>query len=152
MAEEQATRAAEARKRKEEEEARIAAAEKEALARKQEQERQAKEKAEQEANDRAAREQAEVEAKAKEEAAKAEEEKRTAAAAESNRSVKEWKYWVQQQQRMKSEVIEVVKGNREERQSLRPAMRLITRGLGQVVNTKETIVRVVSSYFCHFPS
>ena len=143
-AEEQAAAAAEARKKKEEEEARIAAAEKEAIARKAEQERLAKEKAEKEAKEKAEKEKAEEEARAKAEADKAEADKKAAAAAEGNRSATEWAKWVQVQKRMKSEVIEVVKANREIRSGLRQALRLVTRSLGQVINTRETIVRVVS--------
>lgn len=143
-AEEQAALAAEARKRKEEEEARIAAAEKEAVARKAEQERLAKEKAEQEAAEKVEKEKADAEALAKAEADKAEEDKKAAAAAEGNRSATEWAKWVQVQKRMKAEVIEVVKANREVKSGLRQGLRLITRSLGQVINTRETIVRVVS--------
>lgn len=144
MAEDQAARAAEALKLKQEEEARIAAAEKEALARKAEAERAAKEKADKEASDKAEREKSEAAAKAQEEAAKAEEDKRLAAQAEGSRNITEWENWVKVQKRMKVEVIEPVKANRDVRSGLRMSMRLITRGLGQVVNTKQDILRVVS--------
>lgn len=144
--EEQAARAAAERKRKEDEEARIAAAEKEAIAKKAEAERLAKEKAEQEAADRAERERKEKEAKAAQEVAQREEDEKKAAADVSMRGRRQWTKWVGVQKRMKTEVINVVKADRELRTTLKPSMRLINRWLGQVVNTQAKIVSVVSKY------
>lgn len=45
---------------------------------------------------------------------------------------------------MKRNVIEPVKADRGVRTGLRQGMRLVTRGLGQVVNTRESVLRVVS--------
>ncbi len=56
----------------------------------------------------------------------------------------EWGRWVERQKWMKKEVIEVVKADKTLRAGLKVGMRLITRGLGQVVNTKESVMRVVS--------
>jgi nucleoporin GLE1 len=139
LAEENAARAVEERRLKDEEEARIAAAEKEALAKKAELERQAKEKAEKEAADKAA----EVAALAKAEADKAEEEKKAAVAAQASRSSTEWAKWVAIQQRMKKDVIEVVKANKQVK-TLRPMLGRITRFLGQVINSQEVILRVTN--------
>ena len=137
------------RKKHEEEAARIAAEEKAALTRKAEAERlakekQAKQKAEEEA--KAAKDKTEAEARAAEQAKQAAVNQRPAVvqplaggSGEAN-----WKKWVDKQKWMKREVIEPVKKDRAARTALRPGMRLITRGLGQVVNTKEGIVRVVS--------
>lgn len=58
----------------------------------------------------------------------------------------QWKAWVMKQRQMKSDVIEPVKAAKEIRAGLRQGMRLITRGLGQVVNTRDSILRVVR--FC----
>ena len=57
----------------------------------------------------------------------------------------EWTGWVDTQTRLKKEVIEVVKADQTVKTGLRSRMRLITRGLGQVINTKDSILRVV----CH---
>lgn len=58
----------------------------------------------------------------------------------------QWKAWVEKQKTIKSEIIEKVKADKGIKTDLRPGMRLINRGLGQVVNTRDSIVRVVSSY------
>lgn len=70
------------------------------------------------------------------EAAKAQEEK--------GKVGMEWKEWVEKKRWMKKEVIEVFKGDRELKTRMRTALRLTTRRLGQVVNTREDVVRVVS--------
>lgn len=49
---------------------------------------------------------------------------------------------------MKEQVINVVKGDRAMKSSLRQGMRLITRGVGQVINTQESIIRVVGTAKC----
>lgn len=56
----------------------------------------------------------------------------------------EWKAYVNKQRWMKAEVIEKAKAEGGVRAGLRKGMRLMTRGLGQVVNTRESVVRVVS--------
>ena len=135
------------RKKQEEEAARTAAAEKEASARRAEAEKLAREHAERErmakekAADEAKRSAEEKEAAAEANEKAAEQEKK---AAEKGKVGSEWRSWVEKQRWMKKEVIEPVKSDRALRTSLRQGMRLITRGLGQVVNTKESIVRVVS--------
>ncbi|WWD21609.1 hypothetical protein CI109_106095 [Kwoniella shandongensis] len=129
-----------ARKQKEEEAARIAAAEKQAVAQKAEAERKTKEQAEKE---RLAREAKEAEDR-RVAAEKEEQEARSKAAAEKGKAGGEWRKWVEKQKWMKSEVIEPVKADGEVKRGLRQGMRLITRGLGQVVNTQESIVRVTN--------
>lgn len=99
-----------------------------------------------------------AEAAAKEKAAKEEEERKAAEAKEAQtkaaeqaagtRAVDEWKKWVNIQRTMEEKVINVVKGDRAMKSSLRQNMRLITRGVGQVINSQESIVRVVSSAKC----
>lgn len=143
LAEQQAAAAAEERRRKEEEAARIAAEEQAALARKAEAEKAAKEKA-----DAAAKEQAEQEAaEAARKKAERESQERAAAQAASSRAVEDWRKWVGAQRTMKEKVINVVKADRAMKSELRQKMRLITRGVGQVVNTRESILRVVSGTF-----
>jgi len=56
----------------------------------------------------------------------------------------EWKNWVDKQNWMKTEVINVIKADKATRTGLRPTMRLMTRNLGQVTNAKETVLRIVS--------
>jgi len=56
-----------------------------------------------------------------------------------------WRLWTAKQKSMKEKVIDVVKGDRQIRAGLRVSMRLITRGVGQVVNTREGILRVVGT-------
>ncbi|WOO78638.1 Nucleoporin GLE1 [Vanrija pseudolonga] len=144
QAEEQVAAAEAARKQKEEEAARVAAAEKAAQDRKAEQERQAKEAAEGEAAAKAERDKQEADQAAHTAAVKAQEDKQRAAAAEQNRGSTEWSRWVEVQKKMKRDVIEVVKADKNLIKELRPGMRLMTRSLGQVINTKETIVRVTN--------
>lgn len=76
-------------------------------------------------------------------AEKAEADKK-AAADTSQHGANEWRKWVEIQQRMKAEVIEPVKADRGIRTAVKPSMRLINRWLGQVTNTRQTILRVVS--------
>lgn len=66
------------------------------------------------------------------------------AQAERGQTGAEWRKCVDKQKWMRRNVIEPVKGDRQIRMGLRQGMRLVTRGLGQVVNTKESIIRVVS--------
>lgn len=144
MAEKLAAAAAAAQRAKEEEAARIAAEEKAALARKAEAEKAAKEKAEKEAAEAAAKEKAEKEEQERQAAQAKEEQTKAAEQAAGTRAVDEWRKWVDVQKTMKDQVINLVKGNREMKTSLRQGMRLITRGIGQVINTQESVVRVVS--------
>lgn len=72
--------------------------------------------------------------------------KKTLSENSRNQTGVEWKKWVDVQKGMKVNVIEPVKKQKEVKQGLRGGMRLITRGLGQVVNTKESILRVVSPF------
>jgi hypothetical protein len=71
-------------------------------------------------------------------------EEKQAAAAKRGQTSSEWKTWVDKQRWMKTEVIEVIKADRNTRTTLRTSMRLMTRNLGQVTNAKETVLRVVS--------
>ena len=75
---------------------------------------------------------------------KAKEEERAKAADTRGRTSSEWRKWVEKQRWMKKEVIEVIKADKATRTGLRTSMRLITRNMGQVTNSKETILRVVS--------
>ncbi|ORY21293.1 GLE1-like protein-domain-containing protein [Naematelia encephala] len=118
-----------------------------ALIAKQEQEAQARRIAEQKvAEEKRAREKQRLEAQ--EAARKADEEARTKAEQDakivdlSNMPHREWAKWVRQQRRMKTQVIEPVKADRATKQAVKIALRLITRGVGQVVNTKHDTVRV----------
>ena len=54
-----------------------------------------------------------------------------------------WNAWVEIQKRFKLNVIDVVKADRTEKTGLGAGMRLITRGVGQVVNTQASILKVV---------
>jgi nucleoporin GLE1 len=130
-------------RKKEEDAARVAREEKAAQERKAESEKRAREaegrlRQEREAKEAKEREEAEARVKA--------EEKEKLASARGNVGG-EWRKWVNQQRWMKVEVIEKVKNGQGVKQVLRPGMRLITRGLGQVVNTREAILRVVSHPF-----
>ena len=135
---------AERKKAEEEEAARVARAEQEAKARREEAERLAKENAEKEVKrqEDEAKARAEEERQAREADQRAAEEERRSKA--KGQTADEWREWVDKQRWMKSEVIEPVKADRATRTTLRTGMRLITRGLGQVVNTKESVLRVVS--------
>jgi nucleoporin GLE1 len=129
------------KKKQEEEAARAAAAKKEAQTRRVEAERLAKEHVE-----RQKREQEQKAARLKKE----EEDRQRAEELEKKMSERgrvgaEWRRWTEKQKWMKKEVIEPVKADRELKTGLRMGMRLITRGLGQVVNTRESVVRVVST-------
>ena len=115
----------------------MAAEEKAALARRAEAERMAREHIAKQQAEKQARE---AEAKRQEEAKAIEVE----ADAKAHRTRTEWKYWIDKQKWMKKEVIEPVKGDRALRMALKQGMRLMTRGLGQVVNTRESVLRVVS--------
>ena len=134
----------EEKRRKEElEAAKARRAEEEAKRIREEAERRAREDAENAQRSAAERERLDREQREREasEAQAAEEAQRRSA--EQNRTEMEWKKWVEKQQWMKREVISVIKGDRQIRMALKGGMRLITRGLGQIVNTKETIIRVV---------
>lgn len=129
------------KKQKEDEEAKAAAATKEAQARRAAAEKMARDQME---KDRVAAETK----KQKEQvsaAEKAQLEEKQAAAAKRGQTSTEWKSWVDKQKWMKTEVIEVIKADRNTRTTLRTSMRLMTRNLGQVTNAKETVLRVVSS-------
>ncbi|WWD07510.1 hypothetical protein V865_005611 [Kwoniella europaea PYCC6329] len=127
-------------RQKAEEEARRAQAEKLALAHKAEEDRKAREQAEKEKQAQIAKEQEER----RQLAEKEQEEVQAKVAAEKDRAGGEWRTWVEKQRWMKINVIEPVKGDRSTKTSLRAGMRLMTRGLGQVVNTQESIVRVTN--------
>ncbi|WVQ98199.1 hypothetical protein IAU59_005321 [Kwoniella sp. CBS 9459] len=129
-----------ARRKKADEEARAAAAQKMAEAEKAEVEKRAREQAEAEQKNR---EVAELEQK-RQAALKDEEEARERDDAKKDRARSEWSTWVDKQKWMKKEVIEVVKADRATKTALRPGMRLMTRGLGQVVNTQEIVIRVTN--------
>lgn len=128
------------RRKQEEDAAWTTAAEKEAAARRAEAERLAKEQMAEEARAREAQTAAEQRAGAERE----EMEERNKATASRGLAGGEWRTWVEKQKKFKTEVIEVVKADRAMKTGLRTVMRLITRGLGQVVNTREGVMRVVS--------
>jgi len=131
--------AAEQRKQ-EEEAAKAVEAEKEARARRAEAERVAQRQIEEEQAAREARESEERGATA----ARGAQEERAKVTATKGKVGAEWQKWVGKQRSIKSQVIEPVKADRAVKTGLRTGMRLITRGLGQVVNTKEGVMRVVS--------
>ncbi|WVW78289.1 hypothetical protein I302_100243 [Kwoniella bestiolae CBS 10118] len=133
-----------AQRQKAEEDARRAQAEKLALAHKAEEDKRAKEHAEKERQAQVARDQEEQRKAAADQAVKEEEEAKAKVAAEKDRAGGEWRKWVEKQKWMKINVIEPVKGDRSIKTALRAGMRLMTRGLGQVVNTQESIVRVTN--------
>jgi len=132
------------RRKREEETARVQKAEREAKVKREEAERVERERKENEVRSReeAARAQEEEARRGAEEAARAEEADKARRA--KGRTETEWKTWADKQAWMKTEVIATVKADRQTKMALKAGMRLITRGLGQVVNTKETIIRVVS--------
>lgn len=134
------------RRKKAEEDAKIAAREKAVLAAvKAEAERRVQEAA---AQSRAKKDAEEAEQRRAAEAKQAEDADAAAklrAADEKEQTAAEWRARVEVQKRMKEAVIEPFKqGAVEGKAEIRKAMRLMTRGLGQVVNTKSSIVRVVS--------
>ena len=128
------------RRKQQEDAAKAAAAQKLTEAKRVEEERKAKEEADK------ARAAAEAEAATgrKVAAEKAKKEEQERAAASKGQAGGEWRKWVDIQRKMKADVIEVVKSDRATKANLRSGMRLITRGLGQVVNTREAVIRVVS--------
>jgi len=136
----------EAEKRKREEEAAKAQrAEEDAKSKREEAERKERERSENERRTReeGARAQEEETRRKAEETAREEEAERSRRA--KSQTETEWKAWTDKQAWLKSEVIATIKGDRQTKMALKAGMRLITRGLGQVVNTKETIIRVVSA-------
>jgi nucleoporin GLE1 len=56
-----------------------------------------------------------------------------------------WEKWVEHQRRTKVEVIERVKADDGLKKNIGPIKRKITRRIGQIVNTRESIVGIVSS-------
>lgn len=92
---------------------------------------------------RLAREAVEKSQREKEAAKKLEEERLKVDQAEAERSATktEWNKWVEEQKRIKREVTEVVKSGGKAK--LRASMRLITRGLGQAVNSRESVIKLV---------
>ena len=82
-------------------------------------------------------------------AEKARVEEKKAESAKRGQTSTEWKNWVDKQNWMKSEVIDVIKADKATRTGLRPTMRLMTRNLGQVTNAKETVLRIVSCNHTH---
>ncbi|WWC68076.1 uncharacterized protein I206_101995 [Kwoniella pini CBS 10737] len=84
------------------------------------------------------------EAVRREAAKRAEEDATAKAEQDKDQSGSEWKKWVDKQKWMKEHVINPVKADRPTKTALRGGMRLMTRGLGQVVNTKEGIIRVTN--------
>ncbi|WRT64642.1 uncharacterized protein IL334_001576 [Kwoniella shivajii] len=127
-----------ARRQKEQEAARVAEAEKLALAQKAEAERRAREEAEKQRQDQLAKEEEEK----RQLAQRQEEESKAKVAEEKDKTGSDWNKWVERQRWMKTNIIEPLKADRAARTALRPGMRLMTRGLGQVVNSRESIVRV----------
>jgi membrane protein involved in colicin uptake len=129
-------------KKKEDEAARIAAKEKAALAVKAEADRKAQEaaarvKAERDAKEVTVKEAAEKEAMM---------EAKRKAKEEQGQTEAEWRKWVDTQRWMKKEVIGPFKaGTVEGKSKAKSGMRLMTRGLGQVTNSKSAIVRTVCS-------
>lgn len=135
---------AEAKKRKEEEEAQIAEKDRVAREQKAEVERRTKELALKEQQAKAAKE---AEERRIEEEKRAKEEKERA----SKRIVDKreqagvtWRAYIEKQNWMKSEVIEKVKADRPTMTSLNKGKRMIIRWLGQALNTRESVVKIVS--------
>lgn len=129
-----------AKRSKEEEAHRAARAEAEARVKKAEEE---KRKQEVEIAARKRKEQEEAAQKAREEEAKMKE-AQGKQAQERNKTLQEWSSWVEKQKWVKENVINPAKADRTTLSGLKKTMRLMGRGLGQLVNTQETIVRVVS--------
>ena len=61
-----------------------------------------------------------------------------------------WEKWVEHQRKTKTEVIERVKADDELRKNIGAFKRKITRRIGQIVNTRESIVNIVSTQ-CFLP-
>jgi len=80
---------------------------------------------------------------------KAKLDEKKAESARRGQTSSDWKNWVDKQNWMKSEVVNVIKADKATRTGLRPTMRLMTRNLGQVTNAKETVLRIVSCYHTH---
>jgi hypothetical protein len=138
---------AKVKKQKEEEEAKKAAAAQEAQARRATAEKMAKEKMAKEKMEKDRLEAAAKEQKDKNDVVeKAKLEEKRVESAKRGQTSSEWKNWVDKQNWMKTEVINVIKADKATRTGLRPTMRLMTRNLGQVTNAKETVLRIVS---CH---
>ncbi|WVQ83181.1 hypothetical protein IAT38_005320 [Cryptococcus sp. DSM 104549] len=136
----QAVAAAAARKQKEEEDARNAAAEKAALAQQAEIARRAKElalKEQQEKAEREAQEKQNAEAKAAQEA-------QDKAAAKKGEAGALWRRNTERQKWMKKEVIEPVKADKAVLAGLRKGRMMMQRWLGQVTNSRDSIVRVTN--------
>lgn len=55
-----------------------------------------------------------------------------------------WEKWVEHQRKTKAEVIERVKADEALRKNIGPIKRKTTRRIGQIVNTRESIVSIVS--------
>jgi hypothetical protein len=128
---------------KERQAAEAAAAENEAKARRQAAENLAKAKMDKDKADAQAKEN-QAEKEKEEAAAKARREAKEAESAKKGQTSTEWRKWVEKQKWMKAQVIEVVKADKATKSALRVGMRLITRNLGQVTNTRDVVVRVVS--------
>ena len=136
-----------ARKIQAEEAERVAKAEQAAKQRKAEEEKRAKDKVEDEQKRKEAEErQRAQEAKDAQDKASIQqkleqEEKRNK---DKTKLVTEWSDWVEKQKWMKNQVIEPMKKDAETLRPMKKVMRLIGRSMGQLVNSKEGIVRVVS--------
>ncbi|WVQ75897.1 hypothetical protein IAR50_005532 [Cryptococcus sp. DSM 104548] len=129
-----------AKKEKEEQDAKIAAAERLALAQKAEVERRVKEVALKEQQARAAKEAEERQRQEAEEKAQAESRRRD----KKGEAGAMWRQYVEKQQWMKSEVIEAVKADKPTMTALNKGKRMMTRWLGQTLNTKESVTKITN--------
>lgn len=135
---------AEAKKRQEEEDARIAERDRVARVQKAEIERRAKESALKEQQAKAVKE---AEERRLEEEKRAKEEKEKASKRITDKRGEAgatWSVYTEKQSYMKSEVIEKVKGDRPTMTNLNKGKRMIIRWLGQALNTRESVVKIVS--------
>ncbi|ODO08617.1 hypothetical protein L198_00349 [Cryptococcus wingfieldii CBS 7118] len=129
-----------AKKEKEEQDAKIAAAERLALAQKAEVERRAKELALKEQQARSAKEAEERQRQEAEEKAQLESRRRD----KKGEAGAMWRQYVEKQQWMKSEVIEAVKADKPTMTALNKSKRMMTRWLGQTLNTKESVTKITN--------
>ncbi len=136
-----------ARRLQAEEAERAAKAEQQAKERKAEEEKRVRTQAEEEKKRKEDEAQKEVQrAKDAQNAATAQQEKEQAErkSKEKTRLITEWSDWVEKQKWMKREVIEPMKRDTETLRPMKKIMRLIGRSVGQLVNSQEGIIRVVS--------
>ncbi|ODO07876.1 hypothetical protein I350_03457 [Cryptococcus amylolentus CBS 6273] len=129
-----------ARKEKEERDVLIAEAERLARAQKAEDERRANEFALKQQKVRAAKEAEERQRREAEEKAQLESRRRD----KKGEAGAMWRQYVEKQQWMKREVIEAVKADKPTMTALNKSKRMMTRWLGQTLNTKESVTKITN--------